>query len=143
LIACFSILGSVGSRRCRASWKFLVFVEVLVFRGKGCGKRIKRSAWNVSLCSSRSSLYATSPRPCFLESDVLSFSNLTTFPVPHVRRLFSGLSDKASIFHIRRRSSCTQHLCTRNLCTQYLRPSLQTLACPKMTYMFRSQRVAT
>jgi hypothetical protein len=81
-------------------------------------------------------LYATPPRLCFLESDVFSLSYLTSDSLifdlcsfansdssptpPHVRRLFCGLSDKASAFYSRRRSLCTQHLCTQHLCPRYL-----------------------
>jgi hypothetical protein len=51
-----------GRSFCLFLAKFLVTVEVSVVRGKGCGKRIKRSAWNVSICSSRNP-FSTPPPP--------------------------------------------------------------------------------
>jgi hypothetical protein len=94
----------------------------IVVRGKGCGKRIRRSAWNVSICSSHSLLYATSPRPC--SSDLTS--NLTL--LLYVRRLFTRLSDVARSFIVVDASFapgifapatvvCTQYL---SICTRYL-----------------------
>jgi hypothetical protein len=52
--------------------KLLVFVEVLVFRvpWKGCGKRIRRSAGNVSIC------FFTQPLVCYLTSALFLGSGL-------------------------------------------------------------------
>jgi hypothetical protein len=57
-------VGSSCVERSFLCWaKLPVLDEVLAVRGKGCGMRIKRSAWNVSICSSRNPFFTPPPPP--------------------------------------------------------------------------------